>query len=418
MFELTPQEKSQLDTLLSRLVRTPSLSRHEGEVAQLLVDELTQVGVKDVRIDRVGNVIARIGNGKGPTLLYNGHMDTVDVTDRSSWRYDPWSATVRDGALYGIGVSDMKASLAAMVYGVKKLVDSGRPKEGTLVLAFVVQEEPCEGAAMRVLVEEEGVRPDWVLLGEPTNLNICRGQRGRIEIRVTTQGRSSHAAQPDDGDNAIYSAMRLIFGVELLSGNLAHDRFLGSGSLAITQIESTAPSRNAVPDQCTFYIDRRLTLGESEARALAEIQSVIMREGVSAKVEVTNYEEVSYTGYQFKTREVFPAWALPAEHPMVQVATNSLRGTLGRRPEITRWAFSTDGVYTMGHARIPTLGFGPGKPELAHTPNEYVRLADVHLAAQAYAQLTIDLLGALNEGPSKTPARTSNGLVGRLLLFR
>jgi putative selenium metabolism hydrolase len=418
MFKLTPREESQLDTFLSKLVRTRSLSCHEQEAAQLLVDELANVGVKDVRVDRVGNVIARIGTGEGPTLLYNGHMDTVDVTDRSGWRYDPWSATVDSGVLYGIGSSDMKASLAAMVYGAKKLVESGTPNNGTLVLAFVVQEEPCEGAAMRVLVEEEGVHPDWVLLGEPTSLNLCRGQRGRIEMRVTTQGRSSHAAQPDDGENAIYSAMRLIFGVELLSGNLANDRFLGPGSLSITQIESSAPSRNAVPDQCTFYIDRRLTLGENEARALAQVQSVIMREGVSARVEVTNYEGVSYAGYQFKTREVFPAWALPAEHPMVQAATTSLRATLGRRPEITRWAFSTDGVYTMGQARIPTLGFGPGKPELAHTPNESVRLAHVHLAAQAYAQLAVDLLVALVEGPRAAPVKSGNGLGGRLLLFR
>ena len=312
----------------------------------------------------------------------------------------------------------MKASLAAMVYAAKKLVESGAPQKGTLVLAFVVQEEPCEGAAMRVLVEEEGVRPDWVVLGEPTGLNICRGQRGRIEMRVTTRGRSSHAAHPDGGQNAIYSAMRLIFGVELLSGNLANDRFLGPGSITITQIESSAPSRNAVPDQCTFYIDRRLTLGENEARALAEVQAVIMREGVSAAVEVTDYEGVSYTGYQFKTRGVFPAWALPAEHPLIQVATNSLRQTLGRRPEITRWAFSTDGVYTMGQARIPTLGFGPGNPELAHAPDESVRLAHVHLAAQAYAQLAVDLLAALAGGPPGTPATTHNGLGGRLLLFR
>lgn len=418
MFKLTPREESQLDTFLSKLVRTPSLSCYEKEVAQLLVDELTRVGVNDVRIDRVGNVIARIGSGKGPTLVYNGHMDTVDVTDRNGWRYDPWSATVDDGVLYGIGSSDMKASLAAMVYGAKKLVESGAPTSGTLVLAFVVQEEPCEGAAMQVMVEEEGVLPDWVVLGEPTSLNICRGQRGRIEMRVKTHGRSSHAAQPDEGENAIYSAMRLIFGVELLSGNLASDRFLGAGSLSITQIESSAPSRNAVPDQCTFYIDRRLTLGENEARALAEVQSVIMREGVSAEVEVTDYEDVSYTGYHFKTREVFPAWALPAEHPMVQAATNSLRGTLGRRPEIRRWAFSTDGVYTMGQAHIPTLGFGPGKPELAHAPNESVHLAHVHLAAQAYAQLAVDLLLALAEGPHAPPAKPNNGLGGRVLLFR
>jgi putative selenium metabolism hydrolase len=320
-------------------------------------------------------------------------MDTVDVTDRAAWRHDPWMGVVEDGLLHGIGACDMKASLGAMVYGVKKLIDAHVSFNGDLVLAFVVQEEPCEGAAMRVLVEEEGIRPDWVVLGEPTDLRICRGQRGRVELRVTTRGRSSHAAQPDSGENAIYAAMRLIFGVELLSGNLANDRFLGPASLTTTQIESSAPSRNAVPDQCWFYIDRRLTSGENETRALAEIQSVIMREGVPATVEITEYEGTSYTGYRFRTREVFPPWALPAEHPLVQTAINSLRRTLGHRPAVTRWSFSTDGVYTMGQANIPTIGFGPGREEDAHSPNEHVRLESVHLAAQAYAQLAVDLLG-------------------------
>jgi len=395
MFELSPLDKSELTSFLSKLVRTPSLSCQEDRVAQHLVRELEKIGVDDVRIDRVGNVIARIGNNQGPTVLYNGHMDTVDVTDRSAWDYDPWAGRVAEGKLYGIGAADMKASIAAMVYGVKKLVESHTTLRGNLVLAFVVQEEPCEGAAMRVLVEEEKVRPDWVVLGEPTSLHICRGQRGRVELRVTTRGRSSHAANPTKGENAIYAAMRLIFGIELLSGNLANDRFLGAGSLSITQIESNAPSRNAVPDKCWFYIDRRLTLGENETRALAEIQSVIMREGVPATVEITNYEQVSYSGYRFKVREVFPPWALPAEHPLVHTAASTLRPILGRRPDITRWAFSTDGVYTMGQAHIPPIGFGPGRPELAHTPNEHVELADVHLAAQAYAQLAVDLLEAL-----------------------
>lgn len=394
MLKLTPQDQAELTAFLGRLVRTPSLSSQEDQVAQLLVRELRKVGVKNVQVDRIGNVVARIGPGTGPMLLYNGHMDTVDVTNRAAWDYDPWAGTVEEGLLYGIGACDMKASLAAMVYGVKRLLDANIALNGDLVLAFVVQEEPCEGAAMRVLVEEEKVRPDWVVLGEPTDLKISRGQRGRVELRVTARGRSSHAAQPENGKNAIYAAMRLIFGVELLSGNLAEDRFLGPGSLTTTQIESSAPSRNAVPDQCWFYIDRRLTLGESETRALAEIQSVIVREGVPATVEITQYEGVSYTGYNLRMRSVFPPWALPAEHPLLQTAVASLRQSLGYRPAVTHWAFSTDGVYTMGHANIPTIGFGPGNPEHAHSPNEHVRLDHVHQAASAYAQLALGLLGA------------------------
>jgi putative selenium metabolism hydrolase len=261
------------------------------------------------------------------------------------------------------------------------------------VVACVVQEEECEGLGTRTLVEESGVRPDWVVLGEPTNLNVSRGQRGRLEMRLVTHGRSAHAASPHLGRNAIYSAARLIFGLELLAEQLGEDDFLGQGTLAVTDITSSAGSRNAVPDSCTMIIDRRLTLGENETKALAEVQRLIAREGVSADVEVTRYRTTSYTGCQCDTREFYPAWVMAADHPLVNATVQAAQAELKRRPQITCWGFSTEGVYTAGEAGIPTVGFGPGKEEHAHTANEHVRIRDVYAAARVYAQLAWKLLG-------------------------
>jgi putative selenium metabolism hydrolase len=363
-------------------------------VAERIAAEMTRVGLRDVRVDRIGNVIGCIGPGEGPMAMLNGHMDTVRVSDPDKWHRDPFGAEIADGTLYGVGACDMKGGLAAMIYGAKLLQDAGVPLAGNLVVACVVQEEPSEGVGSRVLIEEEGIRPDWVVLGEPTGLEVSRGQRGRLEMRVTAHGRSAHAACPHLGDNAIYIAARLVFGLEMLAGQSANDDFLGRGSLAVTDITSQAVSRNAIPDRCELLVDRRLTLGESEMMALAEVQRVVAREGVRAEIAVAEYHAASYTGYTCHTRASYPAWVMPEDHPLVTTTVHTVRAQMRRRPQVTRWDFSTEGVYTAGVAGIPTVGFGPGDPRVAHTVDEHVVLADVVVAAEVYAQLATELLGS------------------------
>lgn len=380
-------------TFLQDLVRIPSLSTQEEAVAIRLAKEMKQAGFDEVWTDRIGNVIGRIGMGQGPRLFLNGHMDIVDVGDPHRWPHPPYSGFIEHGVLYGRGACDMKGGLAAMVYGAKALLDAGVKLAGDLYVVGVVQEEPCEGLAMRVLVEEEGIRPDFVLLGEPSNLQVRIGHRGRMEMRVRVRGKAAHASSPELGDNAIHNAARLIFGLELLAPRLATDPFLGQGSLAITEIDSQAASRNAVPDCCTFYIDRRLTLGETEVKALAEVQNIINTEEVHAEVRVTEYRAVSYAGYDCRAKAIFPAWVMPEDSRLVQATVRSVRETLGYRPRLGRWGFSTDGTYTAGVANIPTVGFGPGEERYAHTLQDQVRLNDVVDASRVYARLAIELLG-------------------------
>lgn len=362
-------------------------------MAERIVAEMTRVGLRDVRVDRIGNVVGRVGPGQGPVLMLSGHMDTVRVSDPKAWSHAPFAAETEHGRLYGLGACDMKGGLAAMIYGAKLLGDAGVALRGDVVVACTVQEEPCEGLGSRVLIEEEGVRPDWVVLGEPTGLNVSRGQRGRLELRVITHGRSAHAARPDLGENAIYTAARLVFGLELLAEQLANDNFLGPGTLAVTDITPSASSRNAVPDRCEMIVDRRLTLGENETMALSEIQRVIAREGVHAEVEVAEYQVTSRTGYTLRVRAFYPPWVVAEDHPLVTAVVRAVRRQTKRRPQVNRWDFSTDGVYTAGVAGIPTAGFGPGDPLCAHTADEHVQLADVYAAAEVYARLAVEVLG-------------------------
>jgi len=378
---------------LQQLVRIPSLSTHEEAVAIRLAEEMRRLGFDEVWTDPIGSVIGRIGAGQGPKLVFNGHMDTVDVGDLSDWAHPPYAGIIQDGILYGRGACDMKSGLAAMLYGAKALLDAGIQLAGDLFVVGIVQEEPCEGFAMRVLVEQGGIRPDYVVLGEPSNLQIRLGHRGRLEMQVRVRGRAAHASSPSLGNNAIHNAARLIFGLELLAPRLATDPFLGQGTLAVTEIESQAASRNAIPDHCTFYLDRRLTLGETESKALAEVQNIINTEEIDATVGVTEYRATSYAGYDCRARNAFPAWVVPEDHPLVQSLMHNVRESLGYRPRLGRWAFSTDGTYTAGVANIPTVGFGPGEERYAHTVDDQVRLNDVVDAARVYAQLAVDLLG-------------------------
>ncbi len=385
--------RDDLDTLTRDLVRIPSPSAQEGALAERIVAEMRALGYDAVDVDAMGNVIGRIGPADGPRLLFNGHMDTVDVGDRSLWEHDPFGGLVRDGVLYGRGASDMKGGLAAMIHAGGALVPLREQLKGSLYVVGVVQEEPCEGLAMRHIIEEEGLRPDWVVLGEATNLQIARGQRGRMEMQVTVRGQSCHASAPERGVNAIYEAARFVFGLQLLAPQLQNDSFLGRGSIAATEILSRAGSHNVVPDFCLVHIDRRLTIGETEAKALTEVRRILTREAIQAEVEVPVHRSVSYTGYEAEAREVFPYWITPDDEPLLRRAAETIEMVLGYAPRLGRWEFSTDGVYTMGVAGIPTIGFGPGEERYAHTVEDQVRLADVYAAARVYARLALEMLG-------------------------
>jgi putative selenium metabolism hydrolase len=392
-WDLTEAERQSLLSFLQRLIETPSPSGQEGDVAALIMEEMRRLDYDDVWMDGHGNVLGRIGAADGPLLMFDSHMDTVDAAEPEVWKSDPHVATLRDGRLYGLGACDMKSGLAATVYGAASLARRKRDLAGGILVACVGLEEPSEGTCTRVLFEHDEIRPDWVVIAEPSNLQVVRAQRGHLEMSVTVQGKSAHSSAPELGDNAIYAASRLIFGLEILAGQLMDDPFLGSGVLAVTEIKSFAASRNAIPHRCEMFLDRRLTAGETEAIALLEIQRVIAREGVPAEVHVIEHDVVTHTGKRIHARRASLPWALDERHPLIQAMVQAAR-SVGLRPAVTRWHFGTEGAYTAALARVPTVGFGPGDPGIPHCPNEYVELAQVYAAARAYAALADRLVGA------------------------
>ncbi len=391
LWELTTEERQALLNFLTSLVRTPSFSGAEGGLAVLIADEMQRLGFDAVWLDAAGNVVGRIGPPSGPALMLNSHMDTVKVSDPSAWHVEPFAAEVREGHLYGLGACDMKGGLAATVYGAALLKKRGIALQGPLYIVCVGLEEPAEGTGTRILFEEDQLHPDWVVIAEPSNLQIVRGQRGHVEMLLNVKGRSAHSSAPELGNNAIYAAARLVFNLEILSGQLADDPFLGPGVLAITDIKSYAVSRNAIPDRCEMILDRRLTVGETEAMALLEVQRIINRESTNAEVRVIEEEVTTHTGKVYRVRRASPPWALEERHPLVKAMAQAVR-LVGLRPAMARWHFATEGSYTAAVAQVPTIGFGPGNPALPHTVDEHVALEQVYAAAQAYFALSMQLL--------------------------
>ena len=369
---------------LRDIIAIPAESGQEEARCRRVLAEYQALGFDEAYFDGLGSVIGRIGNG--PTkILMDGHIDCVGVGDRGAWDFDPFEGKEEDGKIWGRGAVDELPAIAAMAYGARILADRGWPEAVTLYLSASVMEEDCDGYCMLHLIERENIRPDYVVLGEPTDLDVYRGQRGRLEATITTKGVSAHGAHASHGVNALYKMAPIISDVEQLNTRLAHDDFLGTGSVIVSYIECTTPSLNAVPDSARIYIDRRLTVGETQETALAELRS--LPHLGDAEVELLKYDAVSWRGTRAQQEKYYPTWVLEEDHPLVQGVAAAATEALGETPRISRWSFSTNGVATMGLYGIPTVGFAPGLEELAHTTQERVSVEDLLKATAVYSRI-------------------------------
>ncbi len=369
------------------IVAIPSMDSQLKEVGERIAAEMNKLGYDEVRFDKMGNILGRIGNGER-VIVFDSHIDTVGIGDPDEWEWDPFVGKVEDGILYARGACDEKGSTPGMVYGLAIARDLGL-LEGWTVYYFGNMEEWCDGIAPNTFVEvDPGVRPDFVVIGEPTKMQVYRGHKGRIELRVVAKGKSAHAASNHLGDNAIYKLLPVIAGIRDLEPQLGDHPFLGHGKITVSDMHVKTPSINAVPDEAVIYIDRRMTFGETREEAIAQIEALIPPEFKdSVKVEELYYEEPSYTGFVFPVDKYFPAWALEDEHPLVQ-AGQKARELIGLPPAPSgKWEFSTNGIYWAGKAGIPSIGFGPGDETTAHTVRDSVKLDDVVKAAEFYAIL-------------------------------
>ncbi len=374
----------EMSRFLREMIAIPSESCDERRVIQRIAEEMERASFDAVEIDPMGNILGRIGSGSR-LIAMDAHVDTVGVGDPALWKHDPYAGMEDEEVILGRGASDQEGGMAAMVYAGKIIKDLGLGGDFTLLVTGTVQEEDCDGLCWQYLIQERGIRPEFVVLTEPTSCNIARGQRGRMEIRVATRGLSCHGSAPERGDNAIYKMAPVLGELQQLNERLTEHHFLGKGSLTVSEIFFSSPSRCAVADGCSISVDRRLTFGETAESAIEEIRGLPSVRAAGASVEMYHYDRPSYTGLRYPTEACFPTWLIEEDHPAVRTLAEAYRGLFNREPGVDKWTFSTNGVAIMGRFGIPCVGFGPGHEDQAHAPDERTWKSELVEAAAMYA---------------------------------
>ena len=378
--------KPQMSKFLRDMIAIPSESCGEEKVIQRIKAEMEAVVFDRVEIDPMGNVLGYIGNGSH-LIAMDAHIDTVGVGNLDNWEYDPYEGYEDDEIIIGRGATDQEGGMASMVYAGKIIKDLNLQNETTLLVTGTVQEEDCDGLCWQYIIEESKIKPEFVVSTEPTSCRIHRGQRGRMEIRVDVKGISCHGSAPERGDNAIFKMAPILLELQELHNNLITDDFLGKGSLTVSEIFYSSPSRCAVADGCSISIDRRLTQGESWEMALEQIRDLPSVKKYNGVVTMYDYAKPSYTDLVYPTEAYFPAWVLEEKHPACQTLVESYRGLFSEEPVVDKWTFSTNGVSIMGRYGIPCIGFGPGHEDQAHAPNEKTWKSELVKAAALYAAI-------------------------------
>jgi len=417
--------KDDMTAFLRGMVKIPGESCDERGKIEFAAAEMRRLGFDKVEIDPMGNLLGYMGSGK-TLIAFDGHIDTVGVGNRGNWGFDPYEGYETDTEIGGRGVSDQEGGIVSAVYGAKTMKDLGLLNdEYTVLVTATVQEEDCDGLCWQYIIREGGVRPEFVVINEPTDGGIYRGQRGRMEIRVDVRGVSCHGSAPERGDNAIYKMADILRDIRELNENVAgkddgikglvkmleaefnpqwkEARFLGRGTITASQIFFTSPSRCAVADSCAVSLDRRMTAGETWESCLDEIRALpaVMKYAGDVTVSMYDYDAPSYTGLVYPIECYFPTWVIPEDHPAATAMEKAYKGLYGDerigadetlearrvRPLMDKWTFSTNGVTIMGRNGIPCIGFGPGAEAQAHAPNEKTWKQDLVTAAAVYAAL-------------------------------
>lgn len=377
------KDSEAMASFMQDLIRIPGESGQEKEVILRIKEEMEKTGFDEVMIDGMGNILGRIGSGSR-VMAYDAHIDTVGVGNREEWRWDPFEGKREGEMIFGRGATDQLSGMVSMVYAAKAIKTLNLHHDWTLYFVGSVQEEDCDGLCWQYILNEVGIKPELVVITEPTNLNIYRGHRGRMEMKAVVEGTSCHASAPERGDNPLYRAAGILQGIEALNEKIKEDPFLGKGTIAATHILNETPSLNAVPSRTEIFLDRRLTAGEDKELAIQQVEDIIKAKGLRAGVEMLHYNTPSYTGLVYPTEKYYPTWVVEEDHPIIKSAVSAFEDLFSQQPLVDKWTFSTNAVAIMGLHGIPCVGFGPSNEIHAHTVQEQVSLEHLKKACAFY----------------------------------
>jgi putative selenium metabolism hydrolase len=386
MTEVFPVDDAALVELAVALARTSSVSGTEGPAVALAAAAMARAGFGTVDIDASGNAVGSIGPEGGPTLMIDGHIDSIPLHSPERWSVDPFGGEIRDGSLYGLGICDQKASIAAAIWGVAAVAPQLSSR--VLVVASVCEEE-MEGGALAEPIA--ALRPDAFVTSEPNDTRLCIGQRGRAKVEVRVIGRACHAGHASVGLNALHAMAALIDEVTRIP-RPSHPQ-LGARDLNCIDAHSEPyPSVSTIPGSVLARFDCRFLPGETPASIVELLTGAAARawstwpEKPGLEVALVEAEFTSWTGQAFSLPEYAAAWWTPEESSLVRGATQAL-ASVGLDPTPTHYSFCTNGSYAAGICGIPTIGFGVGVESMAHQVDEHVTLRSLRDGAQGYAAL-------------------------------
>lgn len=380
---LTAEIQQELIEFTQSLIRIRSYSGEEEQIIRFIEQKMKTLGYDEVIIDSMGNLLGRIGSGER-SILFDSHVDTVAVNDEAEWDVPPFSGETVDGLLHGRGSVDMKSSVAASIYAGALAKKQGFDSGKTIYVTCTVFEEDCDGENLRHLFKERNLKPDYVVICEPSRNVIALGHKGKAQISIKTHGVSAHGSAPEKGVNAIYEMAEIIQRVENMNAELMK-RDVPRGTLVMSRISSVSASLNAVPSECEVYLDRRTVPGETDDDIKKEMDQLIA--GRKASWEVGTLHRKSWTGLDITYEPFHSAWKIDMDHELTQACIAAYRKTFGSEPaSFDFWDFSTNAV-TPVSLGIPTIGFGPGEYKLSHMRNENCQVKQIVDACGFYANL-------------------------------
>lgn len=381
------EHQEEMITFLQEFIRIKSITYEEQEAVEYLAQKMKEYGYDEVRIDDVGNVLGRVGNGP-KVILYDSHIDTVDLGDADQWPHEALSGALVDGAIWGRGTVDDKGPLAAITWAGKALKDLGLADEFTMWVSGSLSEEDVEGSCVEeMMIVNPDIKPDFVVVAEASEMQVMRGHKGRALLKITVKGKAAHASVAHSGENALIKALPIIEGIDKLV-DLGVDPFLGKGTIEVTKVDCKTPSLNTIPGEVTIYADRRMTCSESKEDLVKELQPLLdLVPGSTAVVDMEYFD--TWKGYKVAAEDYFPSWILPVDHPIIQAGAEAFESVFNTKADIGVWPFSTNATALCGRQGIPAVGFGPSVEELCHSNEERILVTEYVDAAKFYAMLAI-----------------------------
>lgn len=388
--EYVEKEQDNIVQFLKEFIAIESVTYNEGNAVKFLADKMKEFGYDEVRIDPVGNVIGRIGSGK-TVLLYDAHIDTVEPGEAKDWGFNPLEAQVKEGVIHGRGAVDDKGCLAGITYAGKAIKELGLESDFTLWVSGSISEEDVEGSCVQAMMEEnKDIKPDFILVAEPSSMRLVRGHKGRALLKITVPGKAAHASAAWRGENALIKALPIIEGIDKYN-DFIEDPFLGKGTIEVTKVDCKTPSLNTIPGEVTIICDRRISCGESIEDLLNEVKPFVDKVS-GAKAEIDTEKVTSYTGYEITCVDYFPSWVMPEDHKIVVAGRKAFSTLFGKEPVVGKWDFCTNATHLCGRTGIPSLGFGPGDESLCHSTEDKVPISELVDAIKFYALFPFALI--------------------------